>query len=216
MSYESNIKELLETKVIVTMDEGIDTTLLKRFRREIRDEDYFNFIAETQNGGLFLDRSLQFYGFASTKNYQDIDFINQIFSEEFGNYFKGILTIGQDIFANQFVYDLSTQEIFLFNIETADKEKLANNFKHFIEILFSDLEYYSGRTFILNWNNSFGSDQRLCPQKPFIIGGDYVNENFYASSFPKYLYFFADIAKQIHEIPDGTPIKLKIINPPLS
>ena len=133
------------------------------------------------------------------------------FLKSYGRYSTGLRSIGQDVFGNQFVYDVYTRKFLLFNIETANKEELASNFKGFVETLFTDIEYYSGRSFILNWNTELQFNQRLCPKKPFVIGGEYNSNNLYASTFPKYLEFFADVAKQIHELPDGTPIKLNII-----
>jgi len=211
MNYKDSMETLLKSKVKWAGNSEIDNKLRDKYRKVIKDEDYFDFISEAGNGGFFLDSSLQFYSFITEENYQNIDLVNDIFLKAYGKYSMGIRTIGQDVFGNQFVYDVYTQKFLLFNIETAYKEELAKNFKGFVETLVTDIEYYSGRSFILNWNNEIQFNQRLCPKKPFVIGGEYNNDNFYASTFPKYLEFFADIARQIHELPDGTPIKLKII-----
>lgn len=211
MGYKENIKSLVLN--ISTKESGLqlNTQLIEKYKEEIKDKEYFNFISNYSNGGFFLDSSLQFYGFTIEQDYRNIETVNNIFLKEYDIYSAGLRTIGQDVFGNQFVYDLYTQHIFLFNIETADKEKLGEDFATFIEKLYTDIEYYSGRKFLLNYTNTITLNQRLCPKKPFTIGGEYKNENFYACNFPSYFEFFADIARQIHELPNGTPIKIKIV-----
>ena len=53
-------------------------------------------------------------------------------------------------------------------------------------------------------------------KKPFVIGGEYVIENFYALTFPRYLEYNGDIAKQIAHLADGQKVKIVIKNWPLS
>lgn len=210
MCHTDNIKLLLQNKSISNNAEEVNYDLLHKYQRAIKDNEYFSFICNYSNGGFFFKDSLQFYAFTRIDNYENIETVNNVFLKEYGKYAIGLCSVGQDVFGNQFVFDLYTRNIYLFNLETASKEKLGNTFKEFIERCFTDIDYYSGRNFILNHQSRVLPNQRLCPKKPFIIGGEYKDENFYASDFPRYFEFFADLAKQIHDLPDGTPIKLKI------
>ena len=52
---------------------------------------------------------------------------------------------------------------------------------------------------------------RLIPKTPFILGGDYSVENLFALDAVKGMRYRADIWKQIRDLPDGTPIQLKVL-----
>lgn len=184
---------------------------LSECQKLIIDNDYFYFVTEVSNGGFFLNSSLQFYSFIKKEDFRNIEFVNSIFQHSYGKLFSNLYTIAQDVFGNQFVFNKSTNSFQFFNIETADAELMGQNFEEFIKKLLSDIDFYSGRDYKEMWNQDMKPNQRLCPKKPFIIGGEYEVTNFYASEFPKYIEYFSDIAKQLHELPDGTPIKLRII-----
>ena len=81
MSYKESIEALLNSKVQWTGNSDIDNNLTDKYRKIIKDKDYFDFISESANGGFFLNCSLQFYSFVTTKNYQNIDFVNDVFFE---------------------------------------------------------------------------------------------------------------------------------------
>jgi hypothetical protein len=88
----------------------------------------------------------------------------------------------------------------------------AKNFEEWLDCLFNNLDYYAGISFVKDWNekNVLLPNQRLCPIKPFVMGGDYERKNFYALDFPKYIEYGADIAKQIFNLKDGQKVKLVI------
>ena len=110
---------------------------------------------------------------------------------------------------------LRTQKntIIFFNIEDAGRRDMGKNFKDWVDVLTAEYDYYAGVTYANDWTelNELTIEERLCPKKPFIIGGDYKLNNFYASNFPAFLSLNADIAKQIQYLPDGTPITYKVI-----
>ena len=53
-------------------------------------------------------------------------------------------------------------------------------------------------------------DERLTPKMPFILEGDYDLNNVRVEKLGKILEFNSSIAKQIFDLPDGTPFKIKV------
>lgn len=52
--------------------------------------------------------------------------------------------------------------------------------------------------------------RKYCLKKPAILGGEYSEENIGTVSQIEQIGFSGDIARQIHDLPDGTKIELKI------
>lgn len=209
--YSDDIKMVLKNYSYQCENPWINTDLLNTYKTTFADEEYYNFITKNYNGGFFWGLSLHFYAFSALSDYGNIETVNGSFLAEYGAHASGLITIGQDIFANQFVCEVKTGKFFLFNCETAETELLGNSFSSFIEHIVADIEFYTGKKLLDQFEKGIKLNQRLCPKIPFVIGGEYVQENFYACNFPQYFEFYADLAKQVHELPDGTPIKLKVL-----
>ncbi|UII35052.1 hypothetical protein LVD17_14680 [Fulvivirga ulvae] len=132
-------------------------------------------------------------------------------NHEFGSMVKNMFFFGEEVFGNQYAF--TNDSVILFNIETGEKGKLAGDFAQWLNVLQADLEYLTGRGFIQDWNNigeSIEYGQRLHPKLPFVAGGECNVHNFYKQYFPTYLSSNANIAKQVYNLPEGTPIKIKI------
>jgi hypothetical protein len=155
---------------------------------------------------------LHIYGHSKRDDFHQFGQINILLKEEYGNLFKGLLSFGQDIFGNQFSFDLDNGKIVFFDIETADKKIIANNFSGWTEAIINDLDYYTGHKIAKAWINSdkLTYGQRLSAKIPFILGGNYALDNLFASDYPKFIKSAASIAMQVHNLPDGTPFKINI------
>lgn len=195
----------------------IDREALERLNKLIQDAGYFEFLSAVTNGGIFYGRSLQLYCCNAAKNYTDIEFVNNVLIAAFDYLFKDLYAFGQDILGNQFAFELTSKQIVFFNCETGERKAMAKNFEEWLDCLFNDLDYYAGISFVKEWNekNELLPNQRLCPKKPFVIGGEYESENWYALDFPKYIEYSADIANQLYNLKDGQKVKLVINNRPL-
>lgn len=182
---------------------------------EIKDDNYKVFIQKVTNGGFFLSQSLMIYPHMNDMEYPGIKTVNDCLQLEFGSFFEGLVSFGQDIFGNQFCFDTINLEVVFFNIEDGTKTYMAESFKGWIDCFMKDYDYYSGYSYSNDWqsNHKLDFNERLCPKKPFTIGGDYNVTNFYASVYPAFLKLNAALAKQLHDLPDGTPIQFKILPP---
>jgi hypothetical protein len=204
--------EILKTKVN-EFSAGIpNNELISEYRQIIHDNDYFIFLEESKNGGFFFNKGLHIYGYSEFNNFHNADFINRLLTEKYGEIVKELVFFGQDLFGNQFSFDIKKNKIVFFNIETGEREIIANDFIDWMEFLIDQLEYFTGNSLAANWNldNNFRFDQRLSPKMPFILGGEYKLDNLYASDFPQYINSAAEIAKQVYNLPDGANFKIKI------
>jgi hypothetical protein len=100
----------------------------------------------------------------------------------------------------------------LFDIETAEQKIIAESFMDWLIILEDDLDYLAGVSYAIEWrkNNDLGLSQRILPEKPFVIGGEYNPENFDTSTFPYYITYNAQLAIQLLNLKDGESVKLVI------
>lgn len=201
LNYQNFLIHSATTPIFVT-----DKTSINLLVSVIKDSDYINFIENT-NGGYFYDFSLHLYGISPEK-YNDVFQVNAILAEKCSIWQKSFFSIGQDIFGNQFVF--SGNDILFLNLETGESEMIANSFLEWIEVISENIAYFSGCAFSKLLSNKQGV--RLCPKLPFVLGGEYEEENLYSMPFPKYLQYYSDLEKQIRDLPDDTEFEISVID----
>lgn len=182
---------------------------LNKLTERIKDKDYLEFIVEL-NGGFFFHKGLHLYGL-SESNFHDFFVVNESISKYYSAIAKGLKSIGQDVFGNQFMVSDSDQYFFV-NIETGEIEQMANTFLDWVEVLKSDLDFYTGERIATAWellHGSFPYDERLCPKMPFVVGGEFETNNLYSVKFDRYLDINSNIAKQVYNLPEGQQIRIK-------
>ncbi|MCW3467941.1 SMI1/KNR4 family protein [Chitinophaga nivalis] len=190
----------------------LDTILRNDFKLIINDEFYFSFIEDINNCGFFFNQSLQFYSFSEERDFRNISVVNENFSKEYGELFKGLVAFGQDVFGNQFAFHTEKGGVVSFDIETAVQTIVAESFEEWLIKLNDDLNYIAGISYVDEWkeHNDLSWNQRIIGKMPFVLGGAYGLENFNASTFPNYIACNAHLAKQVYNLKDGEKIKLVI------
>ena len=206
----SNHHFLIAGKVVEFNPGEADFKVLSAYRKVINDDRYFHFIIESENAGFFFERSLQLYSYSSDFEFNDIEKLNFLMHEQYGQVAMGLTSFGQDVFGNQFCFDSDLASIILFNSETGERELLAQNFNEWVDLIFKDLEYYTGINVLHSWtiNDELNYDCRLYPKITFVIGGKFSVNNLYSFKYPQFLRAYANIATQIFYLPEGTPVKL--------
>lgn len=181
--------------------------------RNFADELYLDFMKEN-NGGYFYHNSLLLFGSTSEENQFNIIHINNLFKKYYKNIVDDLFFFGQDIFGNGFAFE--NENIILFNIESGQKEILANSFDGWLDVLYEDLDYYTGESLVYELNHSereeLTKEKRLCPKYPFILGGEYNIDNLVLKGYIENISYNADIAKQVYNLPEGSKIKIVINN----
>jgi hypothetical protein len=210
MNSEKYVK-IIENRVKGFKSPTLDLSLLSNYKQLIKDDKYVDFISEC-NGGFFFNGALHIYGYSNQYDFHDVNYINQILQEEYGAIVKGLLSFGQDIFGNQFAFDLLGKEVVFLNIETGEKEILSKEFASWLDVLLNQMDYFTGYKLASAWHadNQLGFNQRLCPKMPFILGGNYTLGNLYAGTFPDFIKAAANIARQVYNLPEGTNFKITI------
>lgn len=191
---------------------SIDPEEVKKVEKIVFDKSYLSFLKKTNGGGI-LENSLIFYGVLPTKLNSEIFYNNFLFNKYYKDLISDIFLFGEDVFGNQFGF-LRDGKIILVNIETANAEFTLNNFDDFVTQFFENMDYYSGSSILEKWlvkYGAIGEFKKLCPLKPFVIGGSYEIDNFYALEKEELFKFNSYLARQIKDLPDGAEIQIKVV-----
>jgi hypothetical protein len=209
---KKNIKILIENRAANFQSGETDFLELSKFKDLIKDKDYFDLIIDSKNGGFFYGQSLQVYGYSPLHAYHDMERVNSLLQKEYGNITAGLIAFAQDLFGNQFCFDTVNGNIIFFDAETGKRDVLETSFSKWADVLDDKLQYFTGMKVFEEWilNNHLEFNQRLCPKIPFVMGGEFKVANLYASTFPDSIKAYANIARQVYNLPDGTPVKLNI------
>lgn len=212
MKYQDRINFYIVNRSTEDSIKDVYSPLTNDFALIINENFYFSFIEEINNGGLFFDQSLQFYSFTEERDYRNIAVVNETFKREYKGLFNRLVAFAQDVFGNQFAFNTLENCIVLFNIETAEQRIIADSFEDWLVMIEEDLDYLAGLSYARKWKkyHNLGLDQRILPEVPFVIGGEYSLENFDISTFPYYISYNAQLAKQIFNLKDGENIELVI------
>jgi hypothetical protein len=135
-----------------------------------------------------------------------------LWRSEFGGAANGLLFFAEDAFGEQFA--LSNGKVWRFNPESAAREEVARHLDEWAEKILADYSFETGYQQAHDWQQQNGrlmEGQRLIPRVPFIMGGKYEADNLFALDAVKGMRYRADIWKQIRDLPDGSPIQLKIL-----
>ena len=184
------------------------------FREElgnITDELYLDFLKKI-NGGYFYNNSLLLFGFSDKEEQFNITHINSTFKEHYSSLVENLYFFGQDVFGNPFAFEKG--KVVFFNLESGKKEILANNFKEWLDVLYNDLDYYTGESLVYELDDiqkqQLTLNKRLCPKYPFILGGEYNINNLVLKGYIENISYNADIAKQVYNLPEGSKMKIVI------
>jgi hypothetical protein len=177
------------------------------------EDKKFNDFINDFSGCFFFENSLHIFSTNSDKPL-NIQKVNAGISSLYHLFsISNFLFWGQDLFGNLFYYE--EKGIGFFEIETGEKSLLCSNFSEFDSLLVNDYEYLTGVNYLKDWeffnNKILKESDRLCPKIPFIIGGEYAYDNFYEKDIFLNWKFNSDLAKQIKDTPDGTPVQIEIL-----
>ena len=107
-------------------------------------------------------------------------------------------------------------EIYWLTADGGDLQKVADTTIHFDEQLQDD-------TFIDNWflpalvekflaaGLELKENEVYSPKKLTVLGGTYDPDNFWPTDMSVHFQFTGVISEQIKDLPDGTPVRIKIV-----
>lgn len=172
-------------------------------------------LLQKRNGFFAFESALQLLPLGSSNDAITLGFWNErsTWRAEYGNLIRDdILFFCQDAFGYQFALDAST--VYHFDPETADLKQMASSLEEWAAKLLGRYNFYTGYELAHQWQTRHGAlniRQRLIPKVPFVLGGAFDVSNLYAGDIVEAMRFRASLAKQIADLPEGTPATLKIV-----
>ncbi len=166
-----------------------------------------------RNGFLAFDRALRVFPAIPPAHMLSLNRWNgpRIWRDAYGGLADDLLFFADDIFGGQFC--IQKGKILAFDPETAALEQLAEDLDGWIDVILSETDYRTGRPFALDWqaaNGTIEPMQRLVPKQLFMLGGEYVLDNFYVLDAVEAMRFRGEVARQTHGLPDGAQVRFVI------
>jgi len=124
-----------------------------------------------------------------------------------------LIFFAEDLFGGQFCF--STDGILRFDPETADLARVADSVDDWAAKLLHDYETMAGYNAAHKWqmaNGPLKPRDRLMPKLPFVLGGTGELSNLVSIDGRRLMKNMGNLARQIHDLPDGSKIKFQIVH----
>jgi hypothetical protein len=124
---------------------------------------------------------------------------------------EGCLFFAEGLFGDQ--YAIRSDKIYWFDLETGEMELIADTIFDWIDYLVHDPDS-TGYSTAVAWQREYGpipEGKRLFPKIPFVFGGEIEWDNLYLGDPVERLHFGGYTANQIRNIPNGTKIKIQVV-----
>jgi hypothetical protein len=130
----------------------------------------------------------------------------------YGEMAEDLFFFAEDGFGHQFA--IHNDVLVSFDPEIGRCTDFAPTLEAWAERILGDYEVLTGYPLVHEWQQKHGPilpDYRLAPRIPFVLGGEYSLDNMYLADSVALMRFRGSLAKQLRDIPDGTPVNLKIL-----
>lgn len=130
----------------------------------------------------------------------------------YANLPKHVFFFAADAFGGQFCVVGDAVE--RMDPETGLREYLAASLEDWAGVILDDFEAQTGWPLMRDWQIRHGPlprGKRLVPATPFVLGGSFAVENLRAVGSLEAMQFYADLATQLREVPDGSRVKLRLV-----
>ena len=167
-----------------------------------------------RNGFFAFESALHVFPLGTARGGYDLLQWNSagLWQHRYGKDSENCLFFAEDIFAGQFC--IYKDSIYRFDPETGKKEFLASSVDGWAKLVLEDPEFQTGWPVAHAWQEHHGrlpESDRLIPHIPFVLGGSFDLENLHSVNALKAMEFYADVASQIASLPDGTRVRLKVV-----
>lgn len=135
-----------------------------------------------------------------------------LWRKEYADMAEGCIFFAEDVFGVQFC--LRDMRVFTFDPETGGLELFSGSIDEWAEKILDNYSVLTGHKLARQWQLAYGAipiGSRLLPKIPFIMGGAYAVDNLYALEAAQGMRYRACIAMQIRDLPDGSKVKLTVV-----
>ncbi len=129
----------------------------------------------------------------------------------YGGLADGLLCFAQDLFGVQFAIE-GGRRVSTFDPETGELRTIGESLDDWAEWLLAKPDQRGARSFATRWQDDhgpLGHDDRLLPMTPFVLGGEYTDENLVVRDAVTAMRARGPVAQQIHSLPEGATITLR-------
>ena len=122
-----------------------------------------------------------------------------------------LFCFAQDVLGNQFAIDGQGQVV-RFDAETGRRLRLGESLEEWAAWLLDDPDGHGTASLALAWQRSHRAlepKERLIPRLLLVAGGDLALTNLMAAESDRAMRIRGPIAKQVHELPPGTTVRLQ-------
>jgi hypothetical protein len=123
------------------------------------------------------------------------------------------LFFAEDVFGNQFCW--RDGGVSAFDAETGAFEHMASGIEEWAGRVLAEYNLWTGFKLAHEWqvdNGALPVGRRLLPKRLFVLGGEYEVKNLYAADAVRGMRYRGSVATQIRDVPDGSTIKLTIVD----
>jgi hypothetical protein len=172
-------------------------------------------VLRCKNGFYAFEAALHVFPLAAGRTALNIASWNapHTWREDYGELVPGkVLFFAQDVFGDS-QFGIQNDRVVRFNSECATIDPVAESLGAWAEILIADWPVITGYPLAHEWqvrNRPLADGERLIPKVPFVIGGEYEVENLYAGNIVEAMRFRGSLARQLVNVPDGTPVEIVI------
>ena len=171
-------------------------------------------LLEKKNGFYAFEAALHVFPDKSLRSEHGLETWNssQLWISSYGGLGDGCLFFAEDVFGGQFC--ITAGGIATFDPETGERQPMASSFAEWATAILADYEVLTGYPLAHEWqklNGAIPSGKRLIPKQPFVLGGEYSLANLYLQDSVMGMRSRGDLARQIHDQPDGSQVRFKII-----
>ena len=132
---------------------------------------------------------------------------------DYGEMAHGCLFFGEDLVGGQFC--VFNDAAYKFDPETGEKTLLGETIGQWADVILRD---HRGQTLWPlghEWQAKHGNlppGKRLAPKTPFVLGGEYSIDNLYVADAEELMRFYANVAVQLHDLPEGARVTLRTVD----
>ena len=170
-------------------------------------------ILREKNGFNALESALHFFPAQSSLLSVGINEWNDYsgWRGEYEDLAKGCLFFCEDVFGGQFC--IESDRVWSFDPETGDRKLLGSTLNEWADVVLKDYEVLTGQPLAHVWQRKNGplpEGGRLVPRIPFVLGGEFAVDNLVLMDAEKAMRMRGNLARQIHNLPDGAQIHFVI------
>jgi hypothetical protein len=176
-------------------------------------ESLANFLRQ-KDGFFCFESALRVFPSVTVESSWGIDEWNScgLWMADYRGLAEDVLCFAEELFGRQFV--IADGKVGIFEAETGEVGTVAYSLEEWASKILLDYNQMTGYGIAHEWQHKYGPlhpRHRLMAKTPFVLGGDYSVANLASTDSLQMMKTLGNLAYQIHDLPDGTRVELKVL-----